>query len=851
MYIYQMRLQQFQVNTKFLNSIPPEWSKFVINVKLVKDLHVTNFDQLFAHLEHHKAHANEIHILKERSHDPLALMKCDDPIDAINHMMSFLTTTVTSRYPTTNNQPRNSLTPRQRATVNDRRVTLQPIQVRQTSFDADLGIPEGQATQTVITHNATYQADDLDAYDSDCDELNTAKVALMANLSHYGSYALTEVYNPDNVDNNMINQVVPMIPSSEQSNVVNHLETEITSDSNIIPYSRLKGNISLDGARGVKPSISASESQPSGNTKKDKIQRPSSTRHSLVRGLPKLKFEKVHLCSAYAMEKSKKKSHKHKYEDTNKKKTLSLAHGSCGPIRVTSVNGKKYIIFIIDDYSRFTWVKCFRLKDETPDFIIKFLKMIQVRLKTPVRRIRTDNGTEFVNQTLREYYKKKQLQPHVTPKIVPSYVFVTVGISHETSVARSPQQNGIVKRRNRTLIEAAHIMLIYAKALLLLWVEAVATACYTQNRSMICLRHRKTPYEILHNKPHDLSFLHVFGALCYPTNNSENLGKLQPKTDIAMASKHSSSEPALHEITPATISSGLMPSPHSLTPFVPPSRTNWDLLFQPLFDELLNPPPSVDFSAPKVIALIAEVVAPEPAASTGSPSSTTIDQDAPSPSNSQTTPEIQTLVISNDIDEDNHDLDVAHMNNDPFVGSSSNIRKTHTPFESLGRWTKDHHIANVIGDPSRFVLTRKQLQTDVMCVDHPAAEVIAPITEVVAPETAESTGSPSLTTVNQDAPSPKKSKLDEDLQGKPVDATLYHGMIGSLMYLKSSRPDLSSLLMCSDTSMSLTAYVNADYAGCQDSRCSTSGSAQFLGDKLVSWSSKKQKCTDISSTKAK
>nr|GEX61412.1 retrovirus-related Pol polyprotein from transposon TNT 1-94 [Tanacetum cinerariifolium] len=229
-----------------------------------------------------------------------------------------------------------------------------------------------------------------------------------------------------------------------------------------------------------------------------------------------------------------------------------------------------------------------------------------------------------------------------------------VGISHETSVARSPQQNGIVKRRNRTLIEAAHIMLIYAKAPLLLWVEAVATACYTQNHSMICLRHRKTPYEILHNKPPDLSFLHVFGALCYPTNDSENLGKLQPKADIcifigyapikkafriynrrtrriietiqvdfdeltAMAFKHSSSEPALHEITPATISSGLMPSPPSLTPFVPPSRTNWDLLFQPLFDELLNPPPSVDFSAPKVIALIAEVVALEPAASTGSP----------------------------------------------------------------------------------------------------------------------------------------------------------------------------------------------------------------------------------------
>ncbi|GJZ88009.1 hypothetical protein Tco_0659791, partial [Tanacetum coccineum] len=103
--------------------------------------------------------------------------KGDDPIDAINHMMSFLTVVVTSRYPTTNNQLRNSSNPRQQATINDRRMTLQPIQGRHTSFAVDSGIAEGQASQTVITHNAAYQVDDLDAYDSDCDELNTGKVA--------------------------------------------------------------------------------------------------------------------------------------------------------------------------------------------------------------------------------------------------------------------------------------------------------------------------------------------------------------------------------------------------------------------------------------------------------------------------------------------------------------------------------------------------------------------------------------------------------------------------------------------------------------------------------------------------
>nr|GFA28945.1 retrovirus-related Pol polyprotein from transposon TNT 1-94 [Tanacetum cinerariifolium] len=172
---------------------------------------------------------------------------------------------------------------------------------------------------------------------------------------------------------------------------------------------------------------------------------------------------------------------------------------------------------------------------------------------------------------------------------------------------------------------------------------AVATACFTQNRSIIRLSHGKTPYELMHGKQPDLSFFHVFGALCYPTNDSENVGKLQPKADIgifigyaptkkafriynrrtrrimetihvdfdkltAMASEQSSSGPALQEMTPMI-----------------------DLLFQPMFNELLNPPPSVDPQAPKVIALIVDVIPPVQADSTGLPSSTTVDQDAPSP----------------------------------------------------------------------------------------------------------------------------------------------------------------------------------------------------------------------------
>nr|GFD21364.1 hypothetical protein [Tanacetum cinerariifolium] len=113
----------------------------------------------------------------------------------------------------------------------------QILHEEELTFLADLGIAEAQTTQNVITHNTAYQADDLDAYDSDCDEINTAKVALMANLSHYGSDDLAEVHNQDNVTHNVINQAVQAMSLSEQSNIVNQSETEITSDSNIIPYS--------------------------------------------------------------------------------------------------------------------------------------------------------------------------------------------------------------------------------------------------------------------------------------------------------------------------------------------------------------------------------------------------------------------------------------------------------------------------------------------------------------------------------------------------------------------------------------------------------------------------------------
>ncbi|GJX32406.1 hypothetical protein Tco_0242261 [Tanacetum coccineum] len=197
-----------QVNTKFLNSLPLEWSKFVTDVKLVKDLHTTNFDQLHAYLEQHELHANEVRLLRERNQDPLAFVFFrDDLIACLNKADGFLTAVASSRFPSTNNQLRTSSNPRNHATIQDGMVTVQQLgKTRQGLLNAttvkvkdiwlgnacslsdqgmqhDQGFQTVQSIQTIIPKNVSFQTEDLDTYDSDCDDISNAKAVLMANIS--------------------------------------------------------------------------------------------------------------------------------------------------------------------------------------------------------------------------------------------------------------------------------------------------------------------------------------------------------------------------------------------------------------------------------------------------------------------------------------------------------------------------------------------------------------------------------------------------------------------------------------------------------------------------------------------
>ncbi|GJX73787.1 integrase, catalytic region, zinc finger, CCHC-type containing protein [Tanacetum coccineum] len=380
--------------------------------------------------------------------------------------------------------------------------------------------------------------------------------------------------------------------------------------------------------------------------------------------------------------------------------------------------------------------------------IEKFIVKTQRALNATVRFVRTDNGTKFVNKTLDGWFE-------------------SVGISHETSVPRSPQQNGVVERRNRTLMEAARTMLIFAKAPLFLWAEAVATACYTLNRSLVHTLHGKTYYELLKGKKPNLQYFRVFGSLCYPTNDYDDVGKLKAKADIGIfvgyaptkkayriynkrtrkiqETVHVAFDELTEGLTSVQTSSGLAPQqmtsvPNSteleLTalqsgrsrsalvkdpepPSVPPTKKQVDDLFQWFDDDEVVPiPPVVPITPVNVPA------APAPENANGSPSTTVISEGAPAVTENLLPHQIPLPDTSDSDGEtlfDHVDSNVFDTHNAPETDSeashSNSVNIDVTPNNQLPhvqKWTQAHPLENIIGDKDRPVSTRKQLETDAM-----------------------------------------------------------------------------------------------------------------------------------------
>nr|GFA09414.1 uncharacterized mitochondrial protein AtMg00810-like [Tanacetum cinerariifolium] len=430
-----------------------------------------------------------------------------------------------------------------------------------------------------------------------------------------------------------------------------------------------------------------------------------------------------------------------------------------------------------------------------------------------VRIVRTDKGTKFLNKTLHAY-------------------FASEGILHQTSVARTPEQNGVVERWNRTLVEAARTMLSAAKVPLFFWAEAIATTCFTHNRSLVIPRHEKTPYHIINDRKLLVKFFYIFGSLCYIVRDGENLDKIKEKDRTVTT---------LNEL---------------------------DLLFSPVFDELLN-------GSSKVVSMSSVV--------TTADAPNQYQQQNTTPLNNQTTPDptcqIPTQAPTVASNENIHQAEMiaenAQVENYKFINifctpvqdrgemssrhvDSSNMHRFFQHHPPEHRWTKDHPL-----EQTKYTVSRR------LYMDSNKLQGRGTMNSLPS-----SVGTPMAT-----------KHLDADLSETPIDQTKYPSMVGALMYLTASRPDIMhatcycaryqakptekylttvkrifrylkdtiymGLWYLKDTGFELTAFLDSDHEGCLDSRKSTSGGIQFLGgDKLVSWSSKTQDCTSMSSAEA-
>nr|GEZ19887.1 hypothetical protein [Tanacetum cinerariifolium] len=531
-------------------------------------------------------------------------------------------------------------------------------------------------------------------------------------------------------------------------------------------------------------------------------------RNNLILGLPKFKYHKEHLYPSCEQGKSKRASHPPK------------------PIP----NSRQ------------------RSKDEALEVIKTFLKRITFLLQSPVIMIRTDNGKEFKNQVLKEY-------------------FDCVGISHQVTSVRTPQQNGIVERRNQTLVEAARTMLIFSRAPLFLWAEAIATVCFTQNRSIIRRRFNKTPYKLIKGRKPDISFLHVFGAMCYPKNDRDDIGKLGAKGDIgffigysadscayrvynhrtkkimetinvsfdelsSMAFEQPISKPELQSLTSRQISSGLdlNYAPSTITS-KQPTEGELDLLFKAMYDDYIGGQPS---ATAKTFPTAQE------------------------PQNHFFKGTIDLTLFIRRFDDD---ILVVQVYVDDIIFGS-----THP------RYTKSLLKMSMMGEMMFFLGLQVNKSPCGIIINQ--SKYVLEILKKYGMESCDPVGTAMEI----------KDKLDLDQNGTLVDAMKYHSMIGVLMYFMSSRSDIvhatclcawyqakptekhledvkrifcylwgivnTGLWYTKDSSFELIGFSDADYAGCKDTFKSTSGGAQFLGQKLVSWSLKKQDYTAMSTAEA-
>ncbi|GJT83751.1 retrovirus-related pol polyprotein from transposon TNT 1-94 [Tanacetum coccineum] len=855
----------------------------------------------------------------------------------------------------------------------------------------DPGIAEGQATQIVITHTVAYQADDLDAYDSYCDKLNTAKIALMANLAHYGSDALVEVNNQDNMDNNMINQVVQVIvndtltgelerykeqvkvlkegqnvdlkskdnvsDSCEQSVEIDRLKQTLSEhlkekESLMQTVTLLKNDFKKEESRNIDRDIALEKKiKPLDNINSKNSSDPSPscrpTKVEVPKELPKVSM---------AME-------QHRLESKTFEVKMNIVLNENERL-LEQVISKDIVNIIVNSSVDNAYVnvheceKCLKLETELlnkMDFIEKDIYDKLFRSYTTLEKhcISLEVDTQFNQENFQrdnfvsnqsapsfdQYFDLNELKAQSitttvevplrkptalesdTPKPVVTLVYSRKPKKSKTNVLqivlwyldsscskhmtgyRSQLTNfvnkflGIVKFGNDHVakilgygdyqIGNVTISRVYYVEELGQNLFSVGQFCYSNLevafRQHACFIHMmaSSPIRLLSKASKTKSWLwhrrlsHLnFGAI----NHLARHGLVRGLPKLKFEKDHLCSACAIVQTR-----SNLPLS----TPFVPPSITDWDLLFQPLFDELLNPSSSVDRPAPEVIALIAKVVAPEPTASTGSPSLTTVDQDAPSPyvahmnndlffgilipkndsKASYTSDVIPTVVLTVKLDEirgilknksrlvardgileRNSARELYVSQPDGFVdqGNPNHVYKLKKAlyglkkaprawYDLLSKFLLSQEFSKGTVDPTLFIrrqgkdILLVQIYVDDIIFASTTPDICDQFSKIMWSKLKilmmgkisfflglQISQSPGGIFLNQskyaleslkkygmefsdpvDTPMVEKSKLDDDTQGKSIDPTHHHGIIGTLMYLIASRPDLTFVVcMC-------------------------------------------------------
>nr|GEY30972.1 integrase, catalytic region, zinc finger, CCHC-type, peptidase aspartic, catalytic [Tanacetum cinerariifolium] len=927
---------------------------------------------------------------------------------------------------------RTSSNPRQQATINNERVTLQPIQGRQASLAGDPGIAEAQPIQTVITHNAAYQADDLDAYDSDCDEINTAKVTLMANLSHYGLDNLAK-FEPKLYDGNVIektNAIVIrdfeetlMLAEESRSKMLLKQKDPMMSEKkvNTTPVAYANFMSSQEPTSSTGPTKVESQEKDmvimklkerikslSGNMKEDKIKKE----------LGEIETINIELALKDNIRKLKGKA---VVDDaiTSHPIDLELLKVDVAQLAPKLWNNR----IAHDDYLKHTQEETATLREIVKqgrslnplntflDYVFK--KTLKGKVKKPtgnvftnIRYIWRPTGQTFtivgnvclltgITTPAEVPFRKPIAIQSNTPKPVVTLgsTFSNVPSSSIDECRLSKLFSGTVKFGNDHVAKITgygDYQIGNVTILRVYFVDGLGHNLFFVGQ--LCDSDLEVAF-----RQHTCFIRNLKGVDLLTESRGNNLytlslGDMMASSPICLLSKVSKTKSWLWHRRLSHLNFGAINhlAKQSLVRGLPKLKFEKDHLcsvcaigkskkksYKPKYKDtnqeklyllhmdLYGPMPVESVNGKKYVGISHEtsVARSQQQNNVLERCNRTLikaalfDQDAPSPSNSQTTPETQPPVILNDVKEDNHDIEVLHMGNDLYFGisipevpsdqsSSSDIIHTivhpdHQISKHNSKLTKDHPLETMQEELNEFerlevwelvprldkviVITLKwiyKVKLDdlggilkkkawlVACgyrqeegidfeesfalvarleairvfltyvahmnmvvyqMDVKTAFLNGNLREEVYVSQSNGFVDPDkpnhvyklkkpLYGLKQaphacfesydpvDTPMVEKSKLDEDKEGKPVDLSHYHGMIGTLLYLTASRPDLQfSICMCARYQARPTekhlhavkrifAFADADHPGCQDIGRSTSGSMQVLGDKLIRWS---------------